>query len=73
MDASGFLPAGVPSNWVIYFGVEDAYATAAKAVELGGTALRTPEDTPHGRNATLADPHGAIFIINQALPREGEA
>jgi predicted enzyme related to lactoylglutathione lyase len=72
MDASGFLPAGVPSNWVIYFGVEDAYATAAKAVELGGTVLQTPEDTPHGRNATLADPHGAIFIINQALPREGE-
>ncbi|WP_427133909.1 VOC family protein [Pseudarthrobacter sp. S9] len=70
-DASGFLPEGVPSNWQVYFGVENADAAAAKAVELGGTVLRAPEDTPYGRNATLADSTGAVFMISQELPRGG--
>ncbi|WP_427004758.1 VOC family protein [Pseudarthrobacter sp. H2] len=72
LDASGFLPEGVPSNWIVYFGVENADAAIAKAVELGGSVVRPPEDTPYGRNATLTDPTGAIFMISQELPRGGD-
>jgi predicted enzyme related to lactoylglutathione lyase len=71
-DASGVLPVGVPSNWQVYFGVENADAAIAKAVELGGTVVRPAEDTPYGRNATLTDSTGAIFMISQELPRGGE-
>jgi uncharacterized protein len=71
-DASGVLPEGVPSNWQVYFGVENADAAIAKAVELGGTVVRPAEDTPYGRNATLTDSTGAIFMISQELPRGGE-
>jgi predicted enzyme related to lactoylglutathione lyase len=63
MDASGYLPAEVPSNWQVYFNVEDADASIEKAVSLGATVLDGPEDSPFGRLATLADPTGAIFKI----------
>lgn len=64
MDASeGILPEGVPSNWVVYWGVEDTDATAAKAQELGGQVLAPPADTPWGRFALLADPTGGSFAV----------
>lgn len=72
MDASGFLPEGVPSNWQVYFGVENADAAIAKAVEMGGTVIQPAEDTPFGRNATITDSTGAVFMISQELPRGGE-
>ena len=50
MDASGFLPEGVPAHWSVYFGVADADATAAKAVELGGIGR------PAGRGHALRPP-----------------
>jgi len=65
MDASGYLPDGVPSFWTVYFGVADADATAAKAAELGGSVVEPPVDTPYGRMGTLADPNGARFKIIQ--------
>jgi predicted enzyme related to lactoylglutathione lyase len=71
LDASGFLPEAVPSSWQVYFGVENADAAVATAVELGGTVVQAPENSPFGRNATLTDPTGAIFMINQELPRGG--
>jgi predicted enzyme related to lactoylglutathione lyase len=64
MDASAFLPEGVPSHWSIYFQVTDADATAARAVELGGSVEMPPEDSPYGRLATLVDPTGARFKIS---------
>lgn len=64
MDASAFLPEGVPSHWSVYFQVADADATVAKAVELGATVEMPPEDTPYGRLATLVDPTGARFKIS---------
>jgi predicted enzyme related to lactoylglutathione lyase len=67
-DASGFLPEGVPSNWRVYFGVDDADATIALAQELGGAVVSPAEDTPFGRMATLTDPTGAMFLIAQELP-----
>ena len=62
-DASADLPAEVPSNWVVYFAVEDADASIDKAVSLGATVLDGPDDTPHGRLATLTDPTGARFKL----------
>lgn len=63
MDASGYLPAEVPSNWQVYFAVEDADASIEKAVSMGAKVIDAPEDSPFGRIATLADPTGAMFKI----------
>jgi predicted enzyme related to lactoylglutathione lyase len=65
MDASGFLPEGVPSNWSVYFHVDNADASIAKAVELGGAVVMPAEDTPYGRLATVTDPMGALFRLHQ--------
>jgi predicted enzyme related to lactoylglutathione lyase len=66
MDATNFLPDGVPAHWSVYFGVDDADATATKAAELGGTLVQGIDDTPFGRLATFADPTGALFKIVQS-------
>jgi uncharacterized protein len=63
MDATSFLPEGVPPHWRVYVGVDDTDATIAKIVELGGTLLRPAEDTPYGRLAQVADPTGAAFML----------
>lgn len=63
MDAAAFLPAGVPSNWQIYFGVTDTDAALARIVELGGTVVQPAEDSPYGRLAQAADPMGALFKL----------
>lgn len=71
IDASGFLPDGVPAHWQVYFGVDDTDATLDKAVELGGSILRPAEDTPYGRIAHVADPTGTAFKLvapNEAMP-----
>jgi predicted enzyme related to lactoylglutathione lyase len=63
MDASGFLPEGVPDHWSVYFQVTDADAAIARAEELGATVVVPAEDTPYGRLATLTDPTGAAFKL----------
>jgi predicted enzyme related to lactoylglutathione lyase len=71
MDASGFVPKGVPASWSVYFGVEDADAALARIVELNGSILAAAEDTPYGRLATAADPTGARFKLvapNEYMP-----
>jgi predicted enzyme related to lactoylglutathione lyase len=71
MDASSFLPDGVPAHWSVYFGVEDTDAALAKIVGLGGSILMAAEDTPYGRLAAAADPTGAQFKLvgpNEAMP-----
>jgi uncharacterized protein len=65
MDATAFLPDGVPGQWSIYFGTQDADATLAKIVELGGSIVQPAEDTPYGRLATAADPSGINFKLIQ--------
>jgi predicted enzyme related to lactoylglutathione lyase len=65
MDASGFLPEGVPPVWTVYFGVEDADQTASEVVSLGGEIVMPAEDTPYGRLATVADATGAVFRLHQ--------
>lgn len=63
MDASAFLPEGVPAHWSVYFGAADTDAALAKVVELGGSIVMAAEDTPYGRLATAADPNGAVFKL----------
>jgi predicted enzyme related to lactoylglutathione lyase len=63
MDASGFLPEGVPAHWSVYFAVEDTDAALAKIVDLGGAVVLGAEDTPYGRLASASDPTGAVFKV----------
>jgi predicted enzyme related to lactoylglutathione lyase len=63
MDASAFLPDGVPAHWSIYFGAEDTDKALATIVDLGGSIVVPAEDTPYGRLASAADPTGAIFKL----------
>ncbi len=63
MDASRFLPEGVPAHWSVYFGVEDADAALSRVEELGGSVILPAETTPYGRMAQVADPMGAMFKI----------
>jgi uncharacterized protein len=66
--AMSIASADAPSQWSINFWDHDVDASAAKAVELGGSALAPPFDTPISRTAVLADPHGAAFSISN-VPR----
>ncbi|MGA7987412.1 MAG: VOC family protein [Candidatus Dormiibacterota bacterium] len=56
-------PADIPSHWLVYFGVADVDAAAAKVTELGGSVIHPPEDIPGdiGRFAVAHDPQGAVF------------
>ncbi len=63
MDASAFLPDGVPAHWSIYFGTADTDASVARVADLGGSVITPPEDTPYGRLATCVDPTGAPFKL----------
>lgn len=72
MDASGFLPDGVPSHWSVYFGVDDTDATLETITAAGGAIVAPAEDTPYGRLATVTDPAGAVFKLvgpNKAAPQ----
>ena len=66
MDASAFLPEGVPAHWSIYWDVDDIDATIAKLNSLGGSVVVGAEDTPYGRVATVTDPSGAMFKLRTA-------
>ena len=63
MDASAFLPDGVPAYWAIYFRVENTDAALARVESLGGAIVQQAEDTPYGRLATATDPTGATFKL----------
>jgi uncharacterized protein len=58
----------VPPHWNVNFRVADADAIAARAVELGGSLVAGPFDTPGFRNAIVADPQGAVFSISRLVP-----
>jgi predicted enzyme related to lactoylglutathione lyase len=63
MDATGFLPEGMPAHWSVYFGAESVDATLEQVVALGGRVLQPAENTPYGRLAVAADPTGAVFKL----------
>ena len=58
----------VPDNWLPYISVTDVEATAAQAVELGGTICVPPATLgTHGKIAVLIDTQNAVFGIYQSL------
>lgn len=63
MDMPPGVPAEVPTFWMVYFAVDDADATVAKAQQLGAQVLMPAMDIPVGRFAVLADPQGATFAV----------
>ena len=65
MDATAFLPEGVPAHWSVYIHVDDVAATVAKAQALGGSLVLGPDDTPYGVLATLTDPTGGIIKLQK--------
>jgi predicted enzyme related to lactoylglutathione lyase len=55
---------GMPAFWGVYFHVDDATATAARAAELGATTLMEATAMEGvGTMAALTDPQGAAFSI----------
>jgi uncharacterized protein len=58
----------VPAHWGVTFATEDADATAARAVELGGTVVVEPFDAPWTRMAVIVDPQGATFTASMFVP-----
>lgn len=67
MDATGFLPEGVPAHWSIYFGVDDVDKAVAQISDPGGSTILRGEDTPYGRLATAADPTSAVFKLRSDI------
>jgi uncharacterized protein len=68
MDASTFLPDGVPAHWSVYWEVGNADSAIAKVKALGGSVVTDAVDTPYGRLATAADPAGAKFKLRTPNP-----
>jgi uncharacterized protein len=57
-----------PAHWSVTIAVDDADATAAKAIELGGTVIVPPFDVPWSRLTIINDPQGATFIASKFVP-----
>lgn len=54
----------VPSNWQVYFMVEDVNRVAERVKELGGSVIMGPMQAGEmGHFATCADPTGGVFTI----------
>ncbi|WP_154605312.1 VOC family protein [Arthrobacter sp. AQ5-05] len=58
---------GVPPHWAVNIQVLDADDLATRVVELGGSMLMPPTDTPGFRNAVLTDPNGGVLAISQVI------
>jgi predicted enzyme related to lactoylglutathione lyase len=65
------MPAEVPSYWLVYFDVDDAPATFAKALASGGSEVVPPSPMPGGRFAVVRDPQGATFGFADASDGAG--
>lgn len=63
MDGAGFLPAGEPVRWALYWAVDDVDAVVEVVTARGGAVVAEPTDTPYGRLAGVADPCGAQFKL----------
>ncbi|MFI9052365.1 VOC family protein [Streptomyces sp. NPDC053427] len=59
------LPRDRGPYWMTYFAVPDTDAAVRRVTELGGRVLGPPQDSAHGRLATVADGEGASFRIIQ--------
>ena len=55
-------------EWVVYFAVDDAEATATTIKQLGGTVSSAPRTTPYGVMGFAEDTLGARFAFMQPTP-----
>ena len=55
----------IPAHWLTYFAVSDLEAALACVRAQGGKVLHGPTDSPHGPNATVTDPFGAVLAVIQ--------
>lgn len=62
---------GVPPHWENYLRVDDVDASAAAAVENGGTLLVPGTDIPPGRFAVVTSPSGAAISLFHEADEEG--
>lgn len=63
--------AGAPSQWYVYFNVDDCDAAFARAQELGAKPVMEPHDIPGaGRSCWVADPQGAYMALMKPEPPE---
>jgi predicted enzyme related to lactoylglutathione lyase len=53
----------MPSQWEVFFHVDDPDAAYAKALDLGATMTVEPKDSPAGRFAVVTDPQGGTFTM----------
>ncbi len=64
IEIHGQWPGDAPSNWLVYFAVEDADERTGAARDASATVHVEPRDIPGmGRFAVLGDPHGAVFAL----------
>ncbi len=57
-----------PSQWIIYFGVEDLKSSLTKTEELGGKALTKTFKMGESRYAVIQDPAGAVCGLFEFHP-----
>lgn len=62
-DASGQIPADVPSFWRTFLGVANIAETRSTITEFGGEILRGPENSPFGLLLTAVDSTGAVLTL----------
>lgn len=63
-DSDTYLPPGVPSHWLVYFGVSDVADATSRVTELGGAVQREPWVTEFGTFSQVNDPTGATFLLS---------
>ncbi|MET8778716.1 VOC family protein [Nocardia sp. NPDC050713] len=61
-----------PPHWLVWFQVDDADASLAKAAELGATVLAGPDDSPFGRMGVLQGQQGEVFAVIDPTRKVGE-
>lgn len=54
-----------PPHWSVALRVADVDAVVRRALELGGTVLLPPTDTPGFRSAVVADPQGGVVALTE--------
>lgn len=62
-DATGQIPAEVPSFWRSFIGVANIAQARSQVLELGGEVLRGPENSPFGVLLTAVDSTGAVVTF----------
>lgn len=68
-DTAPWLPEGTPSYWRVYFQTADMDEAVRTIEAKGGRVTDGPMDSPFGIVATVLDPAGATFQLNQPHAR----